>query len=363
VLWPFGGLAGIPFPIRSISRSRTSKPFDDGRADAHPPRMGIGPSLALAVAGLVGLAAGAEGLVRGSASLARRVGVSPIVIGLTIVAFGTSTPELVVSLRASLGGQGAIAGGNVIGSNIANIGLILGAAALLGPVAVHVRIIRVEIPLLVAVSVFALVLSMDGTLSRLDGASLFVAFLGWLLWTVRSAVRERPPETELAAASDFPGRLSGSWIVDVLLVLGGLGLLVAGAEGLVRGASRLARAAGVSDAVIGLTLVAIGTSLPELATTLAAARRGESDLAVGNVVGSNLFNLLGILALAGLARPLDLGAIATSDLVVMAGAAMLVWPMLVSGRRLTRIESSLLLGGYAAYLMSLGLSGAPGPSG
>lgn len=311
--------------------------------------MGSTLSLLLVVAGLAGLGIGAESLVRGSASIARRLGVSPIVIGLTIVAFGTSAPELVVSLRAAAGGQGAIAAGNVLGSNIANVGLILAVAALAGPVAVHLRVLRVDLPLLVAVSALALVLGLDGAFARLDGAVLFVGFVAWMGWTVRAAARERVPGTTGDAGAPA-GDAAGTWPADVGRVIVGLALLVAGAEGLVRGASALARAAGISDGVIGLTLVAVGTSLPELATSLVAARRGESDLAVGNVVGSNLFNLLGILGLSAIVRPIDLAGIATSDLVVVVGAALLAWPMLVSGRRLTRAEAGILLAAYVAYV-------------
>ncbi len=304
-------------------------------------------ALVATTAGLIALAAGAELLVRGGAMIARRLGVSPLVVGLTIVAFGTSAPELVVSVRAAWDGLGAIAIGNVVGSNIANIGLILGIAGLLRPLAVHVRVIRLEVPLTIAVSVLGALVCLGGVVSRAEGGVLVGGLAIWLGWTVRAARREGRARD---GASEPVAAPAGTWVGDVVRVLAGLALLAGGAEALVRGATSIARAAHVSEAVIGLTLVAVGTSLPELATTVAAARRGESDLAIGNVVGSNLFNVLGILGAAALFRPLSPAGISAVDLGVMALAAIALLPLVATGKRLSRAESAALLAGYVVYV-------------
>jgi cation:H+ antiporter len=258
--------------------------------------------------GCVVLYLGAEALVRGAASSARRWGVEPLVIGLTVVAFGTSMPELAVSMQAALDGAGPIAVGNVVGSNIANIALILGLSALIRPLAVHAKVIKIDIPILAATSLV----------------------LVWML------------------ADDRLNRLR-----DVVFVLAGLGLLVLGARLLVGGAVTVAQGLGMSDAVIGLTIVAVGTSLPELATSVVAAVKGEGDIAVGNVVGSNLFNILGILGLASLARPLDPCGMTSVDLWMMVGLAVLLFPVMRSGMRVSRVEGAGLLLAYAGYLVYL----------
>jgi len=313
-------------------------------------------AIGLSVVGLAALAVGAESLVHGASSLARRLGVSPLVVGLTVVAFGTSAPELVVSGLASWRGQGAIAAGNVIGSNIANVGLILALAGLVRPIAAHVRVIRFDIPVLLGVSVAAFALAADGRVGRLEGALLLAGFVAWLGWTLRVAARER----SAPAAEEFDHgvpQATRSWVRDAALVLAGLALLAGGAEALVRGATAVARAAGVSEAIIGLTLVAIGTSLPELATSVAAARRGQSDLALGNVVGSNLFNLLFILGAAATLRPLDLGGVSSTDLAVMTLAAAALLPAASTGMKISRAECGFLLAGYLAYLAALSYAG------
>ena len=294
---------------------------------------------------------GAEGLVRGSSALALRMGLSPLVVGLTVVAFGTSMPELVVSVEAALGGQGAIAVGNVVGSNIGNVGLILGLSALIAPLAVQARIIRLDLPLLVVLSAALAALLSDGHLGRLEGALLFGGLLAYTGFTLLAARRESAAvEAEFAEGLPKP---SGRPTVDAALLLGGLGLLVLGARLLVSGAVTVAEAAGLGPAVIGLTIVAIGTSLPELATSVVAALKGEGDIAVGNVVGSNLFNILGILGAASLVRPLDAAGIGWVDLAVMCGFALLLVPLMWTGRRVSRAEGGVLLGAYVAYLVYL----------
>ncbi len=298
--------------------------------------------------GLVLLYVGAEGLVRGSAALALRLGLTPLVVGLTVVAFGTSSPELVVSLQAALSDNGAIAIGNVVGSNICNVALILGLSALIRPLKVHTQLLRFDVPLVVVASVLLALLLLDGALGRLEGALLttgIVSYTGYILWkarTMNSGLQE-----EFAEA--LPARQGALWR-HVAFVVGGLGLLVVGANLLVKGAVAVAETLGLSKAFIGLTIVALGTSLPEMATSLVAAVRREGDIAVGNIVGSNVFNILAILGLSSLAHPLQTQGVAMTDLVVMTAFAVLMLPLMRTGFQLVRWEGALLLALYVGYV-------------
>lgn len=305
--------------------------------------------------GLVLLYFGAEGLVRGSSSLALRIGLTPLVVGLTVVAFGTSAPELVVSLRAALAGQGDISVGNVVGSNICNIGLILGLSALICPIATSSRVVRVDIPVMLGVTGLSLVVLSQGGVTRAEGGLLTVLLLGYLIFTVRLA--EKSPDDQMA--SEFAGvvRVSKRGLaVDLLMVAGGLGLLVLGARFLVDGAVIIARAFGWSEALIGLTIVAVGTSLPELATSLVAAVKKEADIAVGNIVGSNIFNLLGILGITALVTPLQAAGIGAVDLVAMAAFSVVLWPFAFRGGRICRGEGAALLAAYISFVCWLVVS-------
>ena len=303
-------------------------------------------------AGAALLYLGAEGLVRGGANLGRRAGLSPLAVGLTVVSLATSAPELGVSLRAAVEGRHAVAVGNVLGSNVANIGLILGVAAVIMPVAVATRIIKADLPLLVAVSGLLAAFLWDGRVGRIEGGILAAGLVAYVCGTVYFARREGA-RAQAEAANELP-ELSGAWWLDVLFLLAGLAGLVAGAHLLVTGATAVAGWFGVSDAVIGLTVVAFGTSLPELAATAVAAARGEGDMAVGNVVGSNLFNSLGIVGVTSLCVPLDVAAEPAGTLRVDAGvmlfAAVILLPLMRTGFRVTRAEGGLLLAGYAAYV-------------
>jgi len=304
----------------------------------------------LLVAGLAALTVGAEGLVRGSASLARRLGLTPLVIGLTIVAFGTSAPELVVSVNATLTGQGDIAVGNVVGSNIFNIAIILGLAAMICPIPVSLTVIKLDAPVMIAVSFLGFALISRGTIPQPVGFVLvgaLAAYTAGIVWLARR-------QATAAAAEEFAAgvpAVSGSLWRDLAAIVIGLGLLVLGSRLLVLAAVAIARTVGVSEAVIGLTVVAAGTSLPELATSVVAALRRQPDLAVGNIVGSNLFNLLGILGTAAAIRPLSAPGILRLDLVAMVAFAVLLLPMMYTGRRLQRWEGAILLLGYAAYFL------------
>lgn len=298
-------------------------------------------------AGLVLLLIGAEGLVTGSASLALRAGVSRLVVGLTIVAFGTSSPELVVSLKAALAGQGDIALGNVIGSNSFNIGVILGLTALVHPIQVNRQIITIHAPIAVLVAFLVPLLLLDQTVGRGEGLLLFG---GFLVYTAGSVVLgRREPK---AVDADVPGASAGRhWALDLVFIAVGLGFLILGSRLLVDNAVALAQAVGLSEAVIGLTIVAAGTSLPELATSLMAAFRKQPDIAIGNIIGSNIFNIVAILGAAAATVPLRATGIAALDQWVMVGFGVLLLPLLATGRRLHRIEGALLLTLYGAYLV------------
>ena len=308
--------------------------------------------------GLALLVVAASALVRGAAALALRLGLTPLVVGLTVVAFGTSAPELVVSVQAALHGAGGIAVGNVVGSNIANVGLVLGAAVLVRSLAADPSLFRRDLPALVAVTAVAALMLVDRQLGRAEGAALVAGLVGYLVWSVRAARRE-PPAAEVGAVVPEVEAVAGepAWRA-ALFVVGGLAGLVVGADVFVGAAVSLAQAAGVSNAVIGLTVVAVGTSLPEFATTVAAVARGESGIAVGNVVGSNLFNLLGILGVAALVRPIEAPGLEAADVAVMGAFTVALVLMLWTGRRLARPEGAALLAGYVGYLAYLVVSHA-----
>lgn len=317
----------------------------------------------LVLAGLVLLIGGAEFLVRGASRLAITVGVSPLVVGLTVVAYGTSAPEIAVATASSLVGKSDLLLGNVVGSNICNVLLVLGAAAVLTPIAVDRRLIRQEVPLMIGVS--ALVVWMawtGGRISRLESAALLVLAIVYTVFTVVQGRRGRAIGVESVTGSDR-GALAKSVGAQVALIAVGLVALVQGSNWLVDGASEIARKLGLSELVIGLTVVAIGTSLPEVATSIVAALRGERDLAVGNVLGSNLLNLLAVLGVAGAvgssAIPVDPGALAF-DLPVMLAVAFVCLPVFWTGARIDRFEGVLLLGYYAAYLVTVTIAGRRG---
>ncbi len=308
--------------------------------------------LALFLVGLALLAFGGNALVQGAATLAARLRISPLVIGLTVVAWGTGAPELAVSLGATLQGQGDIALGNVVGSNIINILGVLGVSALVAPLVVSRRLVRLDVPILIALSAAVYVLALNQRIGRVDGFVLVAAGVGYTVFAIRTS---REEATAAAAAS--PRR--GGIVVEIGLVLLGLLLVTVGARWLVESAAAFARALGVSELVIGLTVVAVGTSLPEIAASVVAAWRGERDIAVGNAVGSNLFNISGVLGLTGLlARdgvPVAAAALAF-DIPVMIAAAVACLPVFFSGQAVSRWEGALFLAYYGAYTLYLVLA-------
>lgn len=313
-------------------------------------------------AGLALLAGGGEALVRAATTIAERAGVTPAVIGLTVVAMGTSLPELVVSAVATLDGQPDIAVGNVIGSNIFNVAAALGLTALVMPLPVHGNAVRLEWPFMFLASIACLLLARDGALDRPEGGFFVVALVLFIAYTVRVARREtsvaeaRDLAAEVEARDlDAPATTAAPAMAVTLLVLAiGLVALVAGGRLLVDGAVALARLAGMSERQIALTIVAGGTGAPELATSLMAAFRRRADVAVANMIGSNIFNILGILGLSALIAPLQVSpAMIASDMWWMIGTALLLYPLLYSGLRLSRVEGVALLAGYVAYVALL----------
>lgn len=298
--------------------------------------------------GLVLLTFGAQILIKGGAALAFRLGLTALVVGLTVISYGTSSPELVVCLQAALNGSGAIAIGNIIGSNICNIALIVGLCSLVTPLTASAQVIRREVPIMIGVSLLLVAVLWDGAVGRLDGTVLVGGLVLYTWFTVRGA---RAEKDQLAGEEYDQDYKAGSVGLgrSFALVVAGLVVLIGGSHLFVEGAVEIARAFGVSEAVIGLTVVAIGTSLPELATSLVAALRRHSDVAIGNVVGSNIFNVLGILGITALVQPLDATGISRLDLGVMLVTAIALLPLARSGGRVTRLEGAALLAVYVAY--------------
>ncbi len=319
----------------------------------------------LFVAGLVGLIVGAELLVRGASKLALSFGISPLVVGLTVVAFGTSAPEMAVSTGAVLNGQTDLALGNVIGSNIFNILFILGISALITPLVVNVQLIRQEVPIMIGAALLVAVMALDTRIGAWDGALLLVLLVAYTVFLIRQSRAEtQAARDEFAGELPMPeaGRWDSHWGAQLGLIIVGLALLVGGSEALVTSAVVFARALGISELVIGLTIIAAGTSMPEVAASIAAAIKGERDIAVGNVVGSCVFNLLGCVGLAGLAAAFSAAAggfltvpqaALNFDLWVMLAVSLACLPVFLSGREIARWEGGVFLAYYVAYVCYL----------
>ena len=313
----------------------------------------------LFIAGLAGLVIGATLLVRGASKLALSFGISPLVVGLTIVAFGTSAPEVAVSVGAVLDGRTDIAVGNVVGSNIFNVLFILGASALITPLVVNLQLIRQEVPIMIGAALLLLALGLDGRLGAFDAALLAVLMAAYTVFLIVQSRRASAQATEYD--EEVRPAAEGAWDaklpVQLLLIAAGLGFLVVGSDALVGAAVNFAKALGVSDVVIALTIVAAGTSMPEVATSITAALKGERDIAVGNVVGSNTFNILGCLGISGLAAgsaglPLA-PSLLSFDIWVMLAVALACLPVFVTGREIARWEGGLFVGYYVAYVAYL----------
>ena len=311
-------------------------------------------TLTLLFLGFVLLTVGADILVQGASDLAETLGISPLIVGLTIVAFGTSAPELAVNMKAAWAGNPDIAVGNVVGSNILNILLVLGVAALIAPLGVHKRLIQWEVPLMIGVSCLLLFLSYDGLLSRWDGLLLSAGILFYTIFTIKNA-------GSYTAESDSEEEASKSTSLtkQIIFIIVGLALLVQGSDWLVEGAVIIAKYYGISELIIGLTIISIGTSLPELATVVSASLRGKQDLVVGNIVGSNLFNILLVIGFTSLIAPNGLAVSETAivfDMPVMIVVALACLPIFFSDYLIERWEGGLFLAYYFAYTAYLFLN-------
>jgi cation:H+ antiporter len=316
--------------------------------------------VSLLFAGFVVLVLGADWLVRGASRLATAVGISPLVVGLTVVAFGTSAPELAVSVMSAFKGQADIALGNVVGSNICNVLLILGISAIIIPLVVHRQLVRLDIPVMVGVSLLMWALSLDGRLGRIDGIVLALLVVGYVIYLIRRSRREEAAvreEYEKEYGSPVEGRPPAAMIFKMLgLLVVGIAGLVLGSKWLVDSAVFIAREFGISELIIGLTIISFGTSLPEIATSIMAALKGERDIAVGNIVGSNTFNILTVLGIASAVSPSGISVPVEAlrfDIPFMVMIAVVCWPMLADGLKVSRINGICMLAFYGAYLVYL----------
>jgi cation:H+ antiporter len=310
--------------------------------------------------GLVFLIGGAEVLVRGASNLASAAGVSSLVVGLTVVAFGTSSPELAVSVMSAFKGQADLAIGNVVGSNIFNVLVILGLAALVVPLVVAQQLVRFDVPVMIGVSFLLLLMGLDGQLGMIDGLLLTAGVLSYTIFLIRQSRREKSAEVKAEYDKEFAAKPSATgWLKNIALVLVGLVGLVLGSKLLVDSAVVIAKSFGVSELIIGLTIVAAGTSMPEVATSVVAALRGERDIAVGNAVGSNIFNILCVLGISSLVAPDGIHvskAALEFDIPVMIAVAVACLPVFFSGYVISRANGAIFLGFYAAYLAYLVLT-------
>lgn len=293
--------------------------------------------------GLAMLYFGAEWLVRGSVTIANKFRISQLVIGLTIVAFGTSTPELAVSVSSAMQGISDVALGNVVGSNIANVGLILGISAFLAPISVAKQTVRREIPILIGVSLLLLAISIDGQISTIDGLMFSVGIVIFTLFSYKTAKKE---DRSISQEATIPKKATFN---AIFLIAIGLGLLTAGAFLTVDNAVKIAQDIGLSERIIGLTLVAVGTSLPELITSVVAARKGHADLSIGNIIGSNVFNILAILGISASIAGITVNQSMWTDYFVMLGFALVLLPIMKTGLKISKIEGLGLVAGYVIY--------------
>lgn len=305
------------------------------------------------------LIVGAEALVRGASKIAVAIGISPLVIGLTVVAFGTSSPELAVSIMSSMSGNVDIAVGNVVGSNIFNVLFILGLAALVTPLVVAQQLVWLDVPLMIIVSLLMLWIGWDGNINRVEGVFLFAGMIAYTVFLIRQSKKEKSKAVKEEYAGEYgdgKGWTTKQWLLNLGLVVVGLAMLVLGSRWLVDSATSIAKSMGVSDLIIGLTIVAAGTSLPEVATSIIASIRGERDIAVGNVVGSNIFNILAVLGISSMVSPTGVPVSAAAlqfDIPIMIAVAIACLPIFFTGHTIRRWEGFVFLGFYIAYVVYL----------
>jgi len=309
--------------------------------------------ICLIIAGFIALYFGAEWLVKGASEIAIKVGISPLVVGLTVVAFGTSTPELLVCLKANAVDQPDVALGNIIGSNICNIALILGIAALMKPIEIHRQIIRREMPILIVVTLGFIGMLWNGSISQIEGGLLFFCVVTYVVVSIFQSRKEQGQDDygEFSADEVAAVQQSGAkkLAISLAFILVGLGVLKFGSEWLVEGGENVASAMGIDEAIIALFLFAFGTSLPELATSIVAVRKGEGDIITGNAIGSCIFNILAVIGITAMVKPIAEGEIELLDKMVMLGVTVGIFIFMWSRMRLNRIEGAILLVGYATY--------------
>ena len=295
---------------------------------------------------------GALWLVKGSSSLALKAGISPLVAGLTIVAFGTSSPELVVSVNAAISGHGNIAIGNVVGSNLFNICIILGISAIIAPLKIRMQLLKIDIPVLIITTVGFMLLFADRQISRYEGGILLFGLILYTILNVKLARHEKNADVHAEFKESIPDQKM-KWYWSAGLILVGLGVLIGGSVILVKGAVSIARSLGVGETIIGLTIIAAGTSMPELASSIVATIKKEYDIAIGNIIGSNIFNILGIIGVSSIIRPLSAMAISNIDLYIMIGVTLLLLPFFRSKYTLKRDEGIFMIVIYLIYLYYL----------
>ncbi|MFT5882622.1 MAG: cation:H+ antiporter [Crocinitomicaceae bacterium] len=316
-------------------------------------RVELFQDICLIIAGFIALYFGAEWLVKGASEIAIKVGISPLVVGLTVVAFGTSTPELLVCLKANAVSQPDLALGNIIGSNICNIALILGIAAVIKPIEIHRQIIRREMPILIAVTLGFIGVLWNGSISQIEGAVLFLCVVSYVVVSIVQSRKEHGQNDygEFSTDEVVAVKKSGTkkLVISIVFILVGLGVLKYGSEWLVEGGVGVAGAMGIDEAIIALFLFAFGTSLPELATSIVAIRKGEGDIITGNAIGSCIFNILAVIGITAMVKPIKEEEIELLDKMVMLGVTVGIFIFMWSRMRLNRIEGAILLAGYATY--------------
>ncbi len=301
------------------------------------------------VSGLLSLYFGAEWLVKGSASLAQKLGIPPLMVGLTVVAYGTSAPELVVSTMAAWQGQGSLALGNAVGSNVFNVGLVLGLSAVIAPLKVQSQLVKLDTPILLAISLVFLLFFQDHTISRPEALTLLAGLIAYTTLHILLARSKITPTSQNELKENLPAP-ARNWTRDAVLIVAGLAALTLGSRLFILGAVQLARVWGLSEAIIGLTIVAAGTGLPELAASVVAACRKQTDIAIGNIVGSNIYNLLAIVGASGtIAGPLLAPDLGQPEVLIMVFISILLLPLAWTGYALRRWEGCILLSVYAAY--------------
>jgi cation:H+ antiporter len=316
-------------------------------------------TILLFISGLVFLLLGAEALVRGASRIATAVGISPLVIGLAVVAIGTSSPELAVSLKSAMSHQAGIAVGNIIGSNIFNVLFILGLSALIIPLSVSQQLIRLDVPLMICISFIVLFFSLDHTISRMDGIVLVFGLIVYLSFLLYQSRKNNSDEYKTELKTKQNGYNKNHWVINTVLVISGLALLVAGSRWLVESSVTFAKYLGVDELIIGLTIISAGTSLPEVVTSAIAALRGERDIAVGNVVGSNIMNMMAVLGVTSIVAPSGIAvsdAVIRFDIPLMIVVAVACLPIFFTGCKISRWEGALLIGYYIAYTLYLYLA-------